>query len=120
MEMIKLIKPYFSFEDDRGLITGLAQEGIWKEINIIESKKGSRRGDHYHKKAVEMFIILSGKVKLYLQSEEDKERVMTLVVKKGDVFIVPPLVWHTFEILEDSQWINMLSEIVKDDMYKRE
>ena len=118
--MIKILSPYFVHEDERGLITGLAQEGNWKEVNIITSKNGSRRGGHYHKQCVEMFIILSGMVKLHLQSEKDKDRVMTLVVKKGDVFIVPPMIWHTFEILEDSSWINMLSEIVKDDMYKRE
>lgn len=118
--MIKIIKPYFHHEDERGLITGLIQEGNWKEINIITSKKGTRRGDHWHKETVELFIILEGKIKLYLQQEEDKDRVMTLVLKKNDVFTIDPGTWHTFEVLEDSVWINALDRVVADDMYKVE
>lgn len=120
MEIIKLLNPYFEFVDDRGTITGLAQQGTWKEVNTIFSKKGSRRGDHYHKKITEMFIILEGNIRLHLQSEQNKERVMTLIVMPGDVFIIPPMVWHTFEVMEDSRWMNLLSEVVMDDMFKRE
>lgn len=118
--MIKLLKPYFSFKDDRGLITGIIQEGNWKEINIISSKKGTRRGDHYHKKCTELFIILSGKVKVYLQSVNKPARTMTVIFMKNDAFIVPCGTIHTFEILENSRWINALDMIIKDDTYKND
>ena len=116
--MIKILKPYFTHEDERGLITGLVQEGNWKEINIITSKKGTRRGDHYHKETTELFIILSGAIKLHLQEEANRDKGMILDLFKGDVFIVEPGTWHTFEVKEDSSWINALDRVVKDDMYK--
>ena len=120
LKVIKFIKPYFSFPDERGTIIGLIQEGNWKEINSVFSKKGTRRGDHYHKETNEIFIILEGKINLHLQKEEDKDRVLSVIVKQGDVFLIEPMVWHAFEVLEDSAWINMLDRVVKDDMYKVE
>ena len=116
--MIKILKPYFNFKDERGLITGIIQEGNWKEINIITSKKGSRRGDHYHKKSIELFIILSGKIRVHLSLIGNKEYTSKIVFTAGDVFIVNPMTTHTFEILEDSKWINALDRIEKDDFYK--
>ncbi len=118
--MIRFINPYFSFKDDRGLITGLIQEGNWKEINVIDSKKGTRRGDHYHKKCTELFIMLSGRVKVYLQSVDEPDRQMIITFFKGDVFIVERGTYHTFEVIDNSTWINALDMVIKDDFYKRE
>jgi dTDP-4-dehydrorhamnose 3,5-epimerase-like enzyme len=120
MEMIKMLKPYFSFPDQRGLIIGLCQEGSWKEVNIISSRKGTRRGDHYHKDTNELFIMLKGLVKVHLQSVAEKDRVMTVVMKANDAFIVLPNTNHTFEILEESVWINMLDRVVENDMLRME
>ena len=117
--MIKFIRPYFHFKDSRGAIQGIIQEGNWKEINIIHSKKGTRRGDHYHKKVNELFVILTGKIRVHLQSYDEKERTMQIVFLSGDVFIVEKGTYHTFEILENSRWINALDGIVKDDTYKK-
>ena len=117
-KMIRLLEPYFYFPDSRGTITGVVQEGNWKEINIINSKKGSRRGDHYHKLSNELFIILKGKVKVHLYMIGNREYRSTIVVTPRDAFIVPPCVHHTFEILEESTWINALDRIEKDDFYK--
>lgn len=117
--MIKFIKPYFQFKDERGSIKGIIQEGLWKEINIIDSKKGARRGDHYHKEASELFIILSGEIRVYLQSFNEPNRTMEVSCFKGDVFIVEKGTYHTFDIRKDSQWLNALDRVVKDDTYKK-
>jgi quercetin dioxygenase-like cupin family protein len=118
MEMIKTLKPYFNFKDERGLILGLVQEHSWKEVNLVTSKKGTRRGDHYHKLCRECFIILEGKIRVHLQSVRFPDKVMTVIMLPGDVFIVEPDTNHTFEILENSKWLNMLDTVLKDDMYK--
>lgn len=118
--MIKILQPYFSHTDDRGGITGLVQEGNWKEINIITSKKGARRGDHYHKLCTELFIILYGRVRVHLSLAEGIDYSSKIIFKKGDAFIVEPGVYHTFEVLENSQWINALDMVIKDDFYKRQ
>ena len=116
--MIQFLKPYFSFEDERGVITGLVQEHSWKEINLVTSKKGTTRGGHYHKFCTELFIILEGKIRVHLQDVLNTDKVMTVVMLPGDAFIVETNVNHTFEIMENSKWINALDEIIKDDMYK--
>ena len=66
--MITFIKPYMEHKDERGIITGLVQGYKWEEVNIIHSKKKAARGQHYHKKMTECFIILSGKIRLHIQS----------------------------------------------------
>ena len=35
---MKIIKPYFKFEDERGSIKGIINKGNWEEINYIFSK----------------------------------------------------------------------------------
>ncbi len=104
-----LVYPYSYFVDHRGKITGLMQCKEWKEINYIESFKGTVRGNHYHKRTIEAFFIIDGKVQVStsdIQTGIKKE----FTIEKGDVTIINPMTLHTFKILEDARWINMLSE----------
>ncbi len=119
--MIEFCKPYFSHKDDRGEISGIIQKGEWMEVNIIRSKKNTVRGGHYHKHTHELFIILSGEIEVMLQDKFESCRVLSGTVKKGDVFIINPYVWHTFNIKKNSTWINMLDKpinAVDKDMYR--
>lgn len=111
--MIKFIKNYFEHRDERGLIKGLINFGCWEEINIIESDRGVIRGNHYHKKTQEVFIILKGKIRVSLQRVENNSLVGKIdkyIVKKGDIFLVEKNVMHSFEVLQKSIWINILSK----------
>lgn len=104
-----LVYPYSYFADHRGKITGLMQNKEWKEVNYIESFKGTVRGNHYHKKTTEAFFIIDGKIQVStsdIQTGIKKE----FTIEKGDVTIINPMILHTFKILEDARWINMLSE----------
>ncbi|PIR73460.1 MAG: hypothetical protein COU40_01845 [Candidatus Moranbacteria bacterium CG10_big_fil_rev_8_21_14_0_10_35_21] len=111
---------YFSFIDDRGKLIGLSQNYKWEEINYIESAKEATRGGHYHKMTKEGFYIIDGKVKIKLHNlANNYQRVFS--VESGDFFIVEPEMVHTFEVLEDARWINMLSQAIKGkdkDIYK--
>ena len=104
-----LIYPYFYFGDKRGKILGLIQGLKWEEVNYIESLKNQTRGNHYHKKTTEGFFIIEGKIKVTLNFIEEKKKEV-FNAENGDFFIVKPGTIHTFEVLEDSKWINMLSE----------
>ena len=45
----------------------------------------------------------------------------SFLAEKGDFFIIPTGVSHTFEMLEDSAWINMLSKAMagkQKDMHR--
>ena len=123
MELYKRIEQYFEHSDFRGSIKGLVNSGAWREVNLINSDAGAVRGRHYHKLTEECFVILAGKilVKFRRPVAGRPDLCDEIIVKKGDVFIVNPLVEHTFEILEKAQWINLLSIAVDSehsDFYK--
>jgi dTDP-4-dehydrorhamnose 3,5-epimerase-like enzyme len=106
--------PYYYFADTRGIFLGIIQDQEWKEINYIESKKGSIRGNHYHKETVECFFIIDGKIRVTLVDLITNSKKV-FIVGKGSIFIVKPNTLHTFEVLEDSKWINMLSKPLKSE-----
>ena len=46
--LIQLMQPDFIFDDERGSLRQLVHEG-YSQFNIVFSKKGVFRGDHYHR-----------------------------------------------------------------------
>lgn len=116
-----IIKSYFSYRDDRGEILGIMQNSTWKEINYLRSVGGCMRGGHYHKRTIEGFFIIKGNIEIELKNilSNNPERIFN--VQKGDIVIINPNVLHTFNILKDSEWINMLSKEMNHrnpDIYK--
>ena len=123
--MIEFIPNYFEYSDDRGSINGLVNFGTWKEINIIYSEAGTVRGNHYHKNTDELFLVIEGKIKITLQKVlDDKELAnekKTFDVQEGDVFLIKKNVNHIFETIDNSKWINVLSQRinkVKPDIHR--
>ena len=115
-----VVSPYFHFKDKRGEILGSFQNWKFEEMNYVESKKGVVRGNHYHKKTVEAFFIIKGKIKVELFDIKSK-KTSSFIVGKKDFFTIKPNIVHTFYIKEDSSWINMLSKAMsssKKDIYK--
>lgn len=112
--MYRILPRYFEHKDARGSITGLLNVGAWCEMNLISSDAGTIRGRHYHKDTQECFVILEGRIHvvffrpLSVGKWQHAERTFV----QGDVFIVEPLVEHTFHIQQASQWINLLSRPV--------
>jgi dTDP-4-dehydrorhamnose 3,5-epimerase-like enzyme len=116
--MIEFIERYFTHSDDRGTLEGLVNFGTWKEINMIDSDAGIERGNHYHKETGELFIVLDGEILVTVQKIENGELIGDIEkvkVKKGDVFLIKPMLNHIFYILKKSRWINVLSKPIDDD-----
>ena len=116
--MYKIIGNYFNYSDNRGSLQGLVNFGEWEEINLIHSIASSKRGGHYHKQTDELFIILSGEIEVTLQKVKDKQitsKSETITVQSGDVFLIEPMVMHTFHIQKDSSWLNVLSKKINSD-----
>lgn len=111
--MIKFYSNYFKKEDSRGTILGLIDEGNWKELNYFSTEPNQIRGNHYHKKTDELFIILKGKLEIKLTrvsvNDELEGESELFSIKQGDVFVIPKMVYHVFNIVEKSEWINALS-----------
>jgi len=103
--MIKILAPNFEFQDERGKLTQLVREGF-SQFNIIFSKAGVSRGDHYHKENHEAFYVISGKFVLTAEKEGKVER---FTFTEGDMFVIPPYVNHSFVYETDTLLASMYS-----------
>ena len=93
----------FQHIDSRGSLKQLIHDGF-KQINVLESKKGVERGSHFHKHSVEAFYIVSGSVQVTLR---DGERSETILFNKGDFFEIRPFILHNMLFLEDCLMVQM-------------
>ncbi len=107
--MGNIIAPYCYHGDARGMIYGITHGLHWEEVNYIESVEGCIRGNHYHQSTVEAFYIITGRIKVTLKNISDGCEKNFIAIK-GDIINVPINTVHTFSMIEDSQWINMLSK----------
>ncbi len=127
-ELIKL-NPY---EDSRGKLSKLAakskleKEETIEEVYIIYTNKGAVRGNHYHKKTVEYFSVLSGTAAI---SIKDMQTGVTenIAVSADDniVLKIPAYTAHAFKNEEEQQLIiaavSMKEYSINDtDTYKEE
>lgn len=107
--LVEKIKPDFVLENTKGKLVQLVREGFC-QVNVIYSPKGGVRGNHYHKLNTEAFYIVSGKVKLTLQYQEEKENT---IFQTGDMFLIHKGYHHIFEYLEDTILISMYDKGVE-------
>ncbi len=96
--MIKIIEPDFVFEDERGTLTQLVHKG-YNQINVVTSKAGVERGNHYHALNREGFFVVEGSFFLEASLDGKKE---SHEFKKGDMFIIEPYVMHRFVYHENT------------------
>ncbi len=108
-KLLKNIKPNFCFEDERGSLVQLVREG-YKQFNVIFSKKGVERGNHFHKYNTETFYIIKGYVQVRTEKNDDCE---VEEYKDGDMFCIEPYIKHSFIYLEDTWLASMYSEGVE-------
>ena len=101
--MIELLKPNFEFEDERGKLTQLVRDGF-SQFNIIFSKAGVLRGNHFHKINREEFYVISGDFELTAQKGEKEEIIH---FSTGDMFLIPPYVIHKFLYYSDTLLASM-------------
>lgn len=110
MKLVKIIKPDFIFEDERGLLAQLTHKP-YGQINAVFTKKGAVRGNwHYHRTTEEAFFIISGLVDVYLRLDDFQEKH---TFKTGDMFIIPENVKHTFDYKEDTYLVAMYTSGVE-------
>ena len=61
---MKKIKLSINHKDKRGLITDLLEKKMINTVTLITQKKGTVRGNHYHKKTIQWNYLLSGKIEV--------------------------------------------------------
>ena len=101
--MIHIMKPDFEFSDERGFLCQLVHDG-WKQVNVVTSKAGVRRGGHYHRLNREAFYVVEGSFSL---SVTDGNQTETYTFRKGNMFLIEPGIRHDFIYLEDTVLVGL-------------
>lgn len=97
MALFERLAPDFAFEDIRGKLTQLVHGG-YTQVNVLESRKGVLRGEHFHKVSREAFFVVRGQVEVTLKKNAERQ---TESFGPGDFFEVPPFVVHSLHFPED-------------------
>ena len=85
------------FKDKRGIIADILYDKKINHIAYIHSTKNSVRGNHFHKKTSQYNFVLDGKIKYYCK--ENKKKVKTYNLIKGDLILTKPNQVHAFKTL---------------------
>ncbi len=113
------VKP--EFVDDRGYISRLVNDESknFKAVLYITSKKGTERGNHYHKSDYHYVYCLSGK---FRYSEKDmhnsKAKTESVILKPGDLVLSSPMTAHSMEFLEDTVFLAITTEHREQSKYE--
>ena len=110
MALYNIRTPDFRFADGRGSLVQLVHEG-YAQINVLESKAGSTRGAHFHKRATEAFYVVNGSVEVTFI----KETTEKVTFRPGDFFEVLPLVLHNMYFPEDCLMVQMYDIPVENE-----
>ncbi|MBI2667491.1 WxcM-like domain-containing protein [Candidatus Woesearchaeota archaeon] len=117
---MKIIKQKIIILDKRGILKEIAKNFTWKQLNYSITKKGSVRGNHYHKHTSELHFIVKGKLELYIKNLKTNKEYNYLF-KKGSCFIIEPYEFHILKYLTYVELIVLLSEefnLKNPDIYK--
>lgn len=99
----KKLKVYF--KDKRGTITDIFYKEKINHVAIIKSKKGVRRGDHYHKKTTQYMYITKGMLEYWYKKLNSKSKAKMKILKPGDLVKTPPLEMHALKMLSSNEFI---------------
>ena len=88
---------------------GVINDGTWEEINFLETVASCTRGGHFHRDTRELFLILSGTVRVRIRPQGSLE-TKEMLVSAGSIFVIEPGEAHWFETLTPCAWINALSK----------
>lgn len=102
---IKLAEP---FADARGSIQPLVA-GTFKAAQMITSKAGTVRANHYHKGDSHHMYIVSGEFDYYYRPTGSTEEPQCVRVKAGEVVYTPPMYDHAVKFITDTAFINFAS-----------
>jgi quercetin dioxygenase-like cupin family protein len=92
-------------EDSRGKIVDIFYKKNINHVAVVQSVKGSVRGNHYHKMTTQHMLITKGSLEYWhkpLGSDQDAECVL---LEEGDFVSTPPNEIHALNIVEDNEFV---------------
>ena len=119
---IKKIEQYYH-NSEKGNSFLVNNEGK-PDISILKRNKGTVSGHHYHtgkskSKNPETFVLLSGKIELYVEDIKTKESE-TIIIEENTQFEIPPYIYHEVKALTNfvALEFNVDNEDNKNDVVK--
>jgi quercetin dioxygenase-like cupin family protein len=102
---MKLTKPKVFYKDKRGSISDIFYKENINHVAIIKSKKGAKRGDHYHKKTTQYMYITKGALEYWYKKFNSKGKSKKKILRTGDLIKTPPLEMHALKIISNNEFI---------------
>lgn len=109
-QLIEFISHEFIHCDDRGKLVQLVSGNEWSQINYIKSKANAFRGGHYHKINRELFYVIDGE---FILSLDLRSTILKYKMVAGDMFVISPLVYHSFHFISPTDLITMYDKGVE-------
>mgnify|MGYP001566031697 FL=1 len=109
------------YTDERGYIQEVS-EGDYKAIQMIWSRKGAVRSNHYHKTGGHLLYVVSGSMR-YLERRVGDTATAERTVSAGESVFTGPMIEHATEFLEDTllvcaATVNRADGAYADDLVK--
>lgn len=101
---VKVIKPTYIREDERGVFNEILNGEEWKNISFGSMKMGAVMGNHYHKEAKIFFFLTRGAARIDLIDIKTKE-VQKIDIEKGMGVILDPNFSHAIRFKEPSDFV---------------
>ena len=98
------------FIDSRGTILPIVDD--FANVQIIHSKKGAVRANHYHKTDSHYCYLITGKVEYHWRNHGE-DTIHTEIFTAGDLFLTGPNIDHQMVFQEDSIMV-VVSEFKRD------
>ena len=114
--VIKLPPP---FVDDRGKIQTLVQAAI-TSVQVITSKAGTVRANHWHRADTHYMFIVSGQMKYYHRPVGSTEPPISYLLNAGELVYTPSNVEHAAEFPQDCMFLNITTGPRDQDTYEND
>lgn len=104
-----IIKSNAPFADARGRIDNYDLVFPVNMANIIMSKTGSIRANHFHPEQLQQCLLVSGKyISVFRDLTISDAPTCSHIIRAGDLAVMPPMVAHTMIFVEDSVFVNLV------------
>ena len=100
---MKKIKNKIMHRDKRGLIIDLLEKKNINSITFITQKKGTVRGNHFHKKTIQWNYLIKGKIELF--AKKNKKNIKKIILSEGDISETEKNEKHAIKALKDSEFL---------------
>lgn len=92
-------------KDERGEIVDVFYKENINHVAVINSKAGTKRGNHYHKRTTQHMLITKGVLEYWYKPLNSKSPAKREILKEGDLLTTPPLEVHALKIIKKNQFI---------------